>query len=63
MRLLGKKVELPPPDIDGGVATHHYQLEAIAPGAARVILTATAGSPVTVYPPRRLGIIVQASSK
>ncbi|MCU0294278.1 MAG: hypothetical protein MUF10_20215 [Thermoanaerobaculaceae bacterium] len=62
VRFLGAKVELPPPDVDGGVATHHYELKAVAPGQARVILTATAASPEAVCPPRRLDILVRASS-
>mgnify|MGYP001766267891 CR=1 FL=1 len=62
VRFLGAKVELPPPDADGGVATHHYELEAVAPGKARVILTAAAASPEAVCPPRRLDVIVRAGS-
>lgn len=62
VRFLGTSVELPPPDVDGGVATHHYQIEAVAPGEARVILTATAASPEAICPPRRLDIVVRASS-
>lgn len=62
VRFVGKKVEPPPSDIDGGVATHHYELEAIAPGEAHLVLTAAAASPEAVCPPRRLDILVRASS-
>jgi hypothetical protein len=63
VRFVGKKVGLPPPDVDGGVATHHYELEAVAPGQAHVVITATAASPEALCPPRRLDVIVRASSK
>lgn len=62
VRFLGARFELPPPDVDGGVATHHYELEAVSPGQARVILTATAASPEAVCPPRLLDVIVRAGS-
>lgn len=38
VRFVRLRIEQPPPDVDGGVTTHHYELEAVAPGTARVVL-------------------------
>jgi hypothetical protein len=38
VRFARVRVELPPPDVDGGQTTHHYELEAVAPGRAVVVL-------------------------
>ena len=38
VRFVRLRIEEPPTDVDGGVTTHHYELEAVAPGTARVVL-------------------------
>jgi hypothetical protein len=38
VRFVRVRIELPPPDVDGGETTHHYELEAVSPGRAVVVL-------------------------
>lgn len=45
VRFLRLRIEPPPADVDGGVTTYHYELEAVAPGLARVTLVPAAASP------------------
>ncbi|MBK6404668.1 MAG: hypothetical protein IPF66_06315 [Holophagales bacterium] len=58
VRFLRRRIENPPPDVDGGVTTHHYELEATKPGTARVTLTPTSASPEFAHPPLSLGVTV-----
>ena len=45
VRFVRLRIESPPPDVDGGATTHHYELEAAKPGTARVTLAARPASP------------------
>ncbi len=45
VRFVRRRVEAPPPEDDGGVTTLHYELEALAPGTARVALEPKAAGP------------------
>ncbi|MBK9376681.1 MAG: hypothetical protein IPN03_23930 [Holophagales bacterium] len=61
VRFLRLQIEKPPPDVDGGVTTHHYELEASKPGTARVTLTPTSASPESAHPPVSLDVTVGAA--
>ena len=58
VRFLRLRIEDPPPDVDGGVTTHHYELEASKPGLARVTLAPTPASPKLSLPPVSLDVTV-----
>ena len=58
VRFLRLRIESPPADADGGVTTHHYELEASKPGAARVTLASTSASPESAHPPVSLDVTV-----
>jgi len=60
VRFLRSRIESPPPDVDGGVTTHHYELEAVSPGQARVTLTPVAAGREASRPPVRLDVTVRA---
>lgn len=59
VRFAGRRIELPPADADGGVATLHYGFEAVGPGLSRVLLTAVPASAEAVCPPVRLELRVR----
>jgi hypothetical protein len=63
VRFLRARIVSPPPGTDGGETTHHYDLEAIAPGKANVTLTPTAAGPAAPRPPVRLEITVLENAK
>ncbi len=58
VRFLRLRIEPPPADVDGGVTTHHYELEASKPGTARVTLTPRSASPESSHPPVNLDVTV-----
>lgn len=58
VRFLRLRIEPPPPDVDGGVTTHHYELEASKPGTARVTLTPTSAGPEAAHPSVSLDVTV-----
>lgn len=58
VRFLRLRIEPPPADVDGGVTTHHYELEASKPGTARVTLTPKSASPESPHPPVSLDVTV-----
>jgi len=45
VRFVRRRVEAPPPEDDGGVATLHYELAAERPGSSRVTLVPKAAGP------------------
>lgn len=61
VRFVRLRVEAPPPDVDGGVTTHHYELEAVNPGSARVTLSPRSAGPEAVHPPVLLDVTVRAA--
>ncbi len=58
VRFLRLRIEPPPPGVDGGVTTHHYELEATKPGVARVTLAPTPASTKLSLPPVSLDVTV-----
>ncbi len=62
VRFAGRRIEHPPADVDGGVATLHYDFEAVEPGLSRVLLTAIPASAEAVCPPVRLDLSVRSAS-
>lgn len=60
VRFVRRRVEPPPPDVDGGVTTLHYELEAVVPGTARVTLTPRPASRDAARPPVVLAVTVRA---
>jgi hypothetical protein len=62
VRFLRLRIEPPPPDVDGGVTTHHYELEAMEPGTARVTLAPTPTGAASEHPPVSLDVTVTAAS-
>ncbi len=60
VRFLRLRIENPPPDVDGGVTTHHYELEASKPGTARVTLSPNSASARSAQPPVSLDVTVGA---
>jgi hypothetical protein len=58
VRFLRLRIEPPPPDVDGGVTTHHYELEAVKPGTARVTLEPRPASVDSAHPPVVLDVTV-----
>jgi len=62
VRFVRRRVDAPPPDVDGGVTTLHYELEAVAAGTARVVLSPRPASGEAVAPPQVLEVTVRASS-
>lgn len=61
LRFLRLRIENPPPDVDGGVTTHHYELEAVKLGTARVTLAPTPASAESAHPPVSLDVTVAAA--
>jgi hypothetical protein len=61
VRFLRLRIELPPPDVDGGVTTHHYELEAVRSGTARVTLEPKPAGPDSAHPPVNLDVTVAAA--
>jgi hypothetical protein len=61
VRFLRLRIEPPPPDVDGGVTTHHYELEAVRSGTARVTLAPTPAGPESAHPPVNLDVTVAAA--
>jgi hypothetical protein len=59
VRYCGRRVELPPDDVDGGVETLHYDLAAVAPGQARIDLVPRPASSEAFCPPVRLVVTVR----
>lgn len=59
VRFVGRRVEMPPPEDDGGATTIHYELEAVRPGAARVTLAPKPASRDAVQPPVVLDVTVR----
>lgn len=62
VRFVRVRVEPPPPDVDGGVTTHHYDLQSVKPGTARVVLVPKPAGPTAGQPPRVLAVTVRAAS-
>lgn len=62
VRFVRLRVEPSPPDADGGVTTHHYELLAVTPGTARVVLVPKPAGPEASQPRRELTVIVRTSS-
>lgn len=60
VRFVRRRVEPPPPDVDGGVTTLHYELEAVAPGTASVTLSPRPASRDAAQPPVVLAVTVRA---
>ena len=60
VRFLRLRIEPPPADVDGGVTTHHYELEAVTPGLARVTLVPAATGPEGARPAVVLDVTVTA---
>lgn len=63
VRFVRLRVEQPPPEVDGGVTRHHYELEAVKPGTARVVLVPRPAGPTAVQAPRELSVTVRAASR
>lgn len=61
VRFLRLRIESPPLDVDGGVTTHHYELEAVKLGTARVTLAPTPASAESAHPPVSLDVTVAAA--
>lgn len=61
VRFVRRRVEAPPPDVDGGVTTHHYELEAVAPGRAVVTLVPSPASARAARPPVVLEVTVRGA--
>lgn len=61
VRFVRLRIEAPPPDVDGGVTTHHYELEGTKPGAARVTLAPRLAGPRAAQPPVVLDVTVRAA--
>jgi hypothetical protein len=61
VRFLRLRIESPPPDADGGVTTHHYELEAVRSGTARVTLAPTPAGSESAHPPVNLDVTVAAA--
>ena len=61
VRFVRLRVEAPPPDVDGGLTTHHYELEGVKPGAARVTLAPRLAGPRAAQPPVVLDVTVRAA--
>lgn len=61
VRFLRLRIEPPPPDVDGGVTTHHYELEASRPGTARVTLVPSPAGPQSPHQPVNLDVTVAAA--
>ena len=61
VRFLRLRIEPPPADVDGGVTTHHYELETVAPGLARVTLVPAAANPGAARPAVVLDVTVAAA--
>lgn len=61
VRFVRLRIERPPPDIDGGVTTHHYELAAVSPGTARVALVPRPARPEAGPPPVLLDVTVLAA--
>ncbi len=59
VRFLSARTDLAPPGVDGGETAHHYELEAVAPGRATVVLTPVAASREPVGRSARLEITVK----
>lgn len=53
------RIELPAPEDDGGVTTHHYELEAVGPGTARVVVTPRGLGPSAGQGPVHLDVVVR----
>lgn len=61
VRFVSLRIEQPPPDVDGGVTTHHYELEAVAPGTARVVLAPRLAGREAGQPPVVVEVTVRAA--
>jgi hypothetical protein len=61
VRFVRSRVEEPPPDVDGGVTTHHYELDAVSPGTARVTLAPRTAGREASPPPVLLDVTVRAA--
>lgn len=61
VRFVRLRIEEPPPENDGGVTTHHYELDAVRPGAARVTLAPRPAGPGAAQPPVVLEVTVRAA--
>ncbi len=61
VRFVRLRIEGPPPDVDGGVTTHHYELEAVAPGTARVVLAPHLAGREAGQPPVVVDVTVRAA--
>ena len=61
VRFVRVRVEGPPPEVDGGVTTHHYELDAVHPGAARVTLVPRPAGPGTAPPSVVVDVTVRAA--
>ena len=59
VRFLRARVVSPPPDVDGGETVHHYELEAVTPGRATVVLMPVAAGREPAGRPVRLEITVR----
>lgn len=61
VRFVRRRDVPPPADVDGGVTTVHYDLLAVAPGAARVVVTPRLASREAVQPAVVLSVTVRAA--
>lgn len=61
VRFVRLRVEAPPPDEDGGVTTHHFELDAVDQGEARVTLTPRPAGPGAAQPPVVVVVTVRAA--
>lgn len=59
VRLARVRVEPPPPDVDGGQTRHHYELEAVSPGRAVVVLRRLDAGPLAPTEAAELEILVR----
>jgi hypothetical protein len=59
VRFARVRVEPPPPDVDGGETTHHYELEAVSSGRAVVVLERLDPGPLAPTEAAKLEILVR----
>lgn len=62
VRFLRRRVVAPSPDVDGGVTTLHYELEAVSAGTAKVVLVSRPASPEAKRTPVVLEVTVRPAA-
>lgn len=60
VRFIGRDVEGPPPDVDGGSNTFRYRFEAVAPGTAKVSFALTSPAQPEPLEAVRFTVVVSA---